>query len=47
MYDLLVANGQYIYTVHFEGNYNDVLRDNEDEQNTGIDVHFELVNSSW
>ena len=41
-YDLLVANGEYIYTVHFEGNDNDVIRNEAGEKNIGVDVHFGL-----
>ena len=42
-YDLFVANGQYIYSVHFQGSESDIVRFNEDAQNIGIDVHIELV----
>ena len=38
--DILVANGNYIYKVHFQGNNSEVLRYNETEQSTGIDFHY-------
>ena len=41
-YDLLVANGQYIYTVHFQGNDSDVYRYEEEERNVGVDFYFGL-----
>ena len=41
-YDLLVANGQYIYTVHYQGSENDVVRDEPGERSIGVDVHFGL-----
>ena len=41
-YDLLVANGEYIYTVHFNGSNSDVVRNEPGERNIGVDVHFGL-----
>ena len=39
-YDILVANGNYIYKVHYQGNNSDTIRFNSSERNIGIDYHF-------
>jgi hypothetical protein len=46
-YDLLVANGEYIYTVHFNGSNSDVVRNEPGERNIGVDVHFGNSQIFW
>ena len=41
-YDLLVANGEYLYTVHSNGSDSGVVRNEPGERNIGVDVHFGL-----